>query len=149
MLGEFYQKTFMRLITIPRRWCRYGLLLPLCIGKSPNDFVFTRSGGTPVSNPYKAWHRAVKEAGLVGVRIHDLRRTGATNYIGLDVPQKTVMEIGGWKTDSMFRRYHIVGLSHVQAATDKMGERQQEILKKSGIIDDITAVKRGSAEEAL
>jgi integrase len=127
----------------------YGLLLPLCIGKSPDDFVFTRPGGAPVSNPYKAWHRAIKEAGLKGLRIHDLRRTGATNYINLGVPQKTVMEIGGWKTDNMLRRYHIVGLSQVQAATDKMGERQQEILKKAGIIDGITPVKRGSAEEAL
>jgi integrase len=47
---------------------------------------------------------------------HDFRRTAARNLIRAGVPQHVVMQLCGWKTDAMFRRYAIVDERDLRSA---------------------------------
>jgi hypothetical protein len=55
----------------------------------------------------KRWYLLREQAGLPRLRRHDFRRTTATNLTEAGVAQSTIKSIGGWKTDSVFRRYVI------------------------------------------
>lgn len=91
--------------------------------------VFHRKG-KPIRHLRRAWETACIAAGLgveqrdkdgklvrgkdgepVGRKafrlIHDYRRSAARNMVRAGVPQSIAMAIGGWKTDSVFRRYAI------------------------------------------
>jgi integrase len=69
----------------------------------------------PISDYYlrKHWDQACEAVGLGGGRkggliVHDLRRSAARNLRTADIPETVIMRIGGWKTESVFRRYNIV-----------------------------------------
>jgi hypothetical protein len=64
---------------------------------------------------------ATSLAGVPGLLVHGLRRTGARKLRGLGVDRDTIMRIGGWKTDSVFRRYNIVDERDLQGAADALG----------------------------
>jgi len=51
---------------------------------------------------------------------HDFRRSAAKALRRTDVLESVVMEIGGWKTDSMFRRYAIVSDADHTVAMQKL-----------------------------
>lgn len=65
--------------------------------------VFHRDG-TPIRYFRRSWITACREAGVPGRIVHDLRRSAARNMVRAGVPQSLAMAIGGWKTDSVFRR---------------------------------------------
>lgn len=69
--------------------------------------VFHRRG-EPILYFFNAWRGACKRAGLPGRLVHDMRRSAARNMIRAGISQRVAMAIGGWKTDSVFRRYAIV-----------------------------------------
>jgi integrase len=83
--------------------------------------VFHRNG-RPIRAYLDGWRAACKRAStvqrhglesvvrprLVGRTPHDFRRTAARNLIRAGVAQHVVMQLCGWKTDAMFRRYAIV-----------------------------------------
>jgi integrase len=94
-------------------------LLAACVqGKQPYHFVFTRANGRPVKDVRRGWQRMTQAAGLPGLLVHDLRRSAAKAARAAGVPESVVMQMGGWKTAAMFRRYAIVstadGLQAVQ-----------------------------------
>jgi hypothetical protein len=63
-----------------------------------------------------------------GLLVHDLRRTGVRNLRRLGFAEKTIMEISGHKTNSVFKRYDIVDetdLAEVAAALDR--KRQADL----------------------
>jgi integrase len=70
-------------------------------------FVF-HENGAQVGNVYELWHEACRLAGVPGRVPHDFRRSAARNMLRAGIPQAVAMQIGGWKTDSVFRRYAIV-----------------------------------------
>jgi len=84
-----------------------------------------------------SWSQAVERAGLkesLGL-FHDLRRSAARNMVNAGIDEKLAMKIGGWKTDSVFRRYRITPDLH--RAADKMNEffrRNPATLEKEGTI---------------
>jgi hypothetical protein len=81
-------------------------LLIQCIqGKRADDYLFTRENGKPVRDFRGSWERLCNEAGLSGLHFHDLRRTAARNMRRGRVSEKVAMEVGGWKTTSVFHRY--------------------------------------------
>lgn len=96
------------------------LLTECASGKKPSDFLLTREDGGRVAQPRKDWYSLCcrskdadgKPLGVLdeqghyeGTQMHDLRRSAAKRLLGLGLPEKTIMDLAGWKTRSMFDRY--------------------------------------------
>lgn len=102
----------------------YPLMVACCAGKSPEDWVFTRSDGSQVKDFYDRWQRLLREAGVRGdLMVHDTRRSAVRNMERAGVSRSVAMKISGHKTESVYRRYAIVkesdlaeGISKVDAA---------------------------------
>lgn len=103
---------------------RQGALVP---------WVFHREGSL-IGDFHRTWAGAIDRAahegegalrrlvrpGLVGRLVHDLRRTAARTLIRAGVAQHVVMQLCGWKTDAMFRRYAIVDGRDLEAAVARL-----------------------------
>ena len=76
--------------------------------------------GRGIGDIRKAWATACKQAGLLGLIIHDLRRCAARNLSRAGVPEVVAMKITGHKTNSMYRRYRIVDESELREAQERM-----------------------------
>ena len=81
-------------------------------------FVFHRHG-KPVKGFRRAWARACKRAGLAGRLVHDLRRSAARAYRRAGLSESDIMELCGWETPAMFRRYAIRDEQHLGAQVAK------------------------------
>jgi hypothetical protein len=115
------------------------LLTACAFGKDPNDYVFTLANGHPVQEDdlRTAWKRLTKMLGLgrnieqvtgegdskrtfrvwrPSLHIHDFRRSAARNFDRNGVPRVVAMQIGGWRTGSVYDRYNIVSESDVLEA---------------------------------
>jgi integrase len=108
----------------------FDLVKACCEGKEDDDYVFTRSGGKLVKDFRQSWKKATAAAGVPGLKVHDLRRTGARNLRRAGVDRDVIMKIGGWKTDSVFRRYNIVDEHDIADAMAKL-ENSQSSAKES------------------
>lgn len=68
-----------------------------------------------------------------GMIFHDLRRSGARALVHAGVPEKVAMQIGGWKTRSVFDRYSIVSPKDVAEAGRKLEQfHSQKVGDNSG-----------------
>jgi len=95
------------------------LIQPLVIGRDANEPLW------PVHQFRYAWKRICKAAGvnsgkLDGYILHDARRTSARTKRASGVSESVIMDIHGWKTAEMFRRYGIVN----------QADRTQALLKE-------------------
>ncbi len=88
-------------------------------------FVFHRDGRN-VKHFRKPWCRARKVCGKPTLLVHDLRRSFARNAIQAGIPQKVVMELGGWRTISIFHRYCIVDEGQLGAALERISSQNQK-----------------------
>jgi len=82
-------------------------------------WVFRRKGGERIASFRQDWQAACAKAGVPGRILHDLRRSAARNMLRAGIPQRTVMEIAGWETESMLRRYAVVDETMLREAADK------------------------------
>lgn len=140
-------------------------------GKSPEQYLLTRDG-KPVRDFRKAWHRLCVQAGLarwvcktcektvvgkkcecgnkklryVGLILHDFRRSAARELRRAGVAESTIMQTGGWRTASVFRRYAIQDPRDIKAAIEKRQEkREQDRADNRQVAEALTA--RGESEQ--
>jgi integrase len=126
-------------------------------GRKPHTIVLAGPGLEPVSamlrkmfrndgpvfnftNYRVEWQKACHQVGLGvrdekrrfdGVRIHDLRCSGAVNLVDAGIPQDMVMKIGGWRTGAMFSRYNVMNTKRLRAAMIQGGEYVAERMKQA------------------
>jgi integrase len=91
-------------------------------GKKDQDHVFTRPDGTAVVDFRDDWYSLCVASGLgkyvpakrangedyekyVGLTPHDFRRSAVKAMKKRHIPDRVVMEIGGWRTRAVFDRY--------------------------------------------
>ncbi len=67
-----------------------------------------------------------KRMKYVGRIVHDFRRSAARELRRAGVPESTIMDIGGWKTREMFKRYAITDTKDVAAAISQRERAQAE-----------------------
>lgn len=84
------------------------------------ELVFPRPNGRPYSREQigKVFRRSARAAGLRDFHFHDLRHHGATMALNAGFKGEVVMELGGWKTHRMMRRYAAVTDSTLRAAAE-------------------------------
>jgi len=86
--------------------------------------VFHRAGSPILSTTWwTTWRRATKRAGVPHRLYHDLRRTCVRNLELAGVPRKVAMGWVGHRTESVYRRYHIVTEHDVIQAGEKLVEQ--------------------------
>ena len=68
----------------------------------------------------KAWRTACKAAGLTGLVPHDLRRSAARNAVRAGTPEQVVMDLGGWRTRSVFGRYNVTSEKDLADALERV-----------------------------
>ena len=136
----------------------FQCLVRCVAGKKSDDFVFTRDDGSRIKDFRQAWWKACIRAGLgrfecrdcdsnvsegrrcstcqskkkakyIGLKFHDLRRTGIRNMSREGIPEKVGMLISGHKTDSVYRRCNIVDMEVLKTATTKIEEHQRKIVE--------------------
>lgn len=57
---------------------------------------------------YREWKEILATAGIRDGRLHDARHTAATVLLLLGVPERAVMDVMGWSSSSMVKRYQHV-----------------------------------------
>ena len=120
---------------------RLGIIVPT---------VFHRNG-RPILAYLDGWRAACQRASthkrdgletvvrprLVGRTPHDFRRTAARNLIRAGVPQHVVMQLCGWKTDAMFRRYAIVDERDLRSAVAMLARTAFDRDHRKDVLDPI------------
>lgn len=87
-------------------------------------FVFHRHG-KQIRNFRRAWAGACQRAGLKGQLVHDLRRSAAREFRRSGLSESDVMQLAGWETPAMFRRYAIRDEAHLEAQVAKRFSRSR------------------------
>lgn len=89
------------------------------LGKHPVR-VFTYAG-KPIANANtRAWRKALKRAGIMDFRWHDLRHTWASWHRMQGTPTHELQQLGGWKTGAMVERYAHLASDHLAAAAARL-----------------------------
>jgi integrase len=82
--------------------------------------VFTFRGRPLNSANTRTWRNALRAVGISDFRWHDLRHTWATWLRQADVPTWVLQELGGWKSETMVRRYAHISVKHLQPYADRL-----------------------------
>lgn len=95
-----------------------------------SDFIFTQPNGQPLDprRDLDEWKSLLTEAGVREARLHDARHTAATTLLVLGVPDRVVMDLMGWSTHAMKKRYMHV----TDEIRHDVADRLNELLWKSG-----------------
>lgn len=105
------------------------------VGKHPVR-VFTYRGKPVNQVNTRAWHSALKRAGIENFRWHDLRHTWASWLTQQGVPLNVIQEMGAWESAEMVRRYaHLAPeqfRQHAKVVDDLLGGTATAQQKKNG-----------------
>jgi len=98
--------------------CRL-LVTELRKGKQPDDFLLTRENGEPVRDLRGTWTALTEKAKLLGLLLHDFRRSAVRNMVRRGIAERVAMKISGHKTRSVFERYNIISEADLADAAPK------------------------------
>jgi len=84
-------------------------------------WVFTYRGHPVGQFTTRAWREAIGRCGLKGLRWHDLRHTWASWHAQGGTPLLALMELGGWKSLAMVRRYAHFSPAELEAHSSRHG----------------------------
>ncbi|HSA78390.1 MAG TPA: site-specific integrase [Nitrospirota bacterium] len=97
-----------------------------------SPYVFSKVDGNPYSQMevQRAFKAAVKKAGIVGFRFHDLRHCFASwnRQAGVDID--TLADLMGHKDTRMTRRYAHISLAHLANAINQLERSYGEFSTK-------------------
>jgi integrase len=79
----------------------------------------------PIGDFRKVWNTACAKCGLVGLLVHDLRRSSIRSLLRAGVQERVAMRISGHKTRSVFDRYNIVSEQDLTDAVRKLQKFQE------------------------
>ncbi len=88
------------------------------------DLVFRQRNGNPLNaqKDWTEWKAYLKDAGVPPVRVHDARHTAATTLLLMGVDGRIVMEMMGWSSAVMLKRYqHVMDVMKTDAANKVAG----------------------------
>jgi len=110
-------------------------------------FVFHRDGH-PLGDYRKAWRTACKAPGLTGLVPHDLRRSAARNAIRSGTPEQVVMDLGGWRTRSVFGRYNVTSEKDLADALERVSAYVADRREETPTVVPLAAATGTSGENA-
>ena len=84
------------------------------------EFVFIYKGKPIGRCNTRAWHKALKRAGIENFRWHDLRHTWASWHIQNGTSLYEVQKMGGWSSLDMVERYAHLSSAHLQNAAERV-----------------------------
>lgn len=88
------------------------------------DLVFRQRNGNPLNaqRDWEDWKEFLAGAGVPAVRVHDARHTAATMLLLMGVDGRIVMEMMGWSSAVMLKRYqHVLDVMKTDAANKVAG----------------------------
>jgi len=80
--------------------------------------------------PYEfrpAWHRTIKDAGIDGLRFHDLRHEAVSRLVEMGLGDQEVAAISGHKSMQMLRRYTHLRAEDLVSRLDQLQSHQDNI----------------------
>ncbi|PIQ88729.1 MAG: hypothetical protein COV72_06610 [Candidatus Omnitrophica bacterium CG11_big_fil_rev_8_21_14_0_20_42_13] len=94
------------------------------VRKHPQSaYIFSNKDGRPYTAVRKSFFTALKNAGIINFRFHDLRHTFASHLVMSGVDLNTVRELLGHKSLEMTLRYSHLSPDHKKRAVDILGKR--------------------------
>lgn len=87
---------------------------------------FGEPGRDRVRRPYEfrpAWHRTLQQAGIKGLRFHDLRHEAVSRLVEAGLGDQEVATISGHKSMQMLRRYTHLRAEDLVSRLDQLGLR--------------------------
>ncbi|MDO8489628.1 MAG: site-specific integrase, partial [Candidatus Omnitrophota bacterium] len=92
------------------------------VNKHPeSQYIFSGKDGKPLQNIRKSFFTALRKAGIINFRFHDLRHTFASHLVMSGVDLNTVRELLGHKSLEMTLRYSHLSPDHKKRAVDVLG----------------------------
>jgi integrase len=108
----------------------------------PRDSVYVFGGDRPAPSFRKSWSTACRKAGLPGVRVHDLRRSGIVAMRRAGVPREVITRISGHRTESVFVRHSITDDQDLRDAAEKLDKYLSKDVSPQQEADRILIEKR-------
>lgn len=84
------------------------------------EFVFSVEGRPYRWIDHRTWQRVCRDAGVPGLRFHDLRHTWASWLAQAGVDPQHLKTLGGWSTLAMVERYSHLNVEHLRAAANRI-----------------------------
>ncbi len=94
-----------------------------------NDYIFFNpQTAKPFGSFKRSFHTALKRAGIVDFRFHDLRHTFASQLVRNNVDLYTIQRLLGHTTPQMTQRYAHLGEDQMRAAIEKINIQPDNLL---------------------
>jgi integrase len=120
-------------------------ILAAQLGKHDRPWVFPNADGAPYSGVHvsRVFRQATRRLGLRDFHFHDLRHHGATRALNAGFTAPIVMQLGGWKTERMMRRYAAVTDATLRRAAEAVsGNRLSKAEVHANVPATRTSLKR-------